>query len=301
MPAEAGLECVVLFFYPFWSPHWPSGRARPLAALLALLLLALSPGLLRAQDLAAMPAPWIVAESRGPAEMRHDRGAWQPLISGAVVAAASEIRTGPAAEVLLTRGNDRVRLKGQSYLELPAAAADGAPGDGTMTRLVQWLGEAVFEVDHRPDPHFEVDTPYLTAIVKGTAFTVEVTHDGSAVAVTQGVVAVGSPGGATTVVTAGMTRPRLCRPLRPHPRGQQRRRRPRAAPARRPRPRVADPRLPAHHPQLPAAVKKTPSPRPLWAGARGRGLRAAARQRIHRPRRRFGLSSRACRRETPPP
>jgi ferric-dicitrate binding protein FerR (iron transport regulator) len=176
-----------------------------LAALLALLLLALSPGHLRAQDLAAMPAPWIVAESHGPAEMRHDRGAWQPLLSGAVVAAASEIRTGPAAEVLLTRGNDRVRLKGQSYLELPAAAEGGASADGTMTRLVQWLGEAVFEVDHRPDPHFEVDTPYLTAIVKGTAFTVEVTHDGSAVAVTQGVVAVGSPGGATTVVTAGMT------------------------------------------------------------------------------------------------
>jgi ferric-dicitrate binding protein FerR (iron transport regulator) len=199
MPAEAGLECIVLF-------HQQSSRRRlrPLSALLAFLLLALAPGLLRAQDLAALPAPWIVAESRGPAEVRHDRGAWQPLQAGAVVAAASEIRTGPSAEVLLTRGSDRVRLKGQSYLELPAAA-EGAPEDGSMTRLVQWLGEAVFEVEHRPDPHFEVDTPYLTAIVKGTAFIIDVTPDGSAVAVTEGVVAVGTPGGATTVVTAGMT------------------------------------------------------------------------------------------------
>jgi hypothetical protein len=204
MPAEAGLECVVL------SHQQSLRRLRPLAALFALLLLALAPGLLHAQDVAALPSPWIVVESRGPAEVRHDRGAWQPLISGAVVAAASEIRTGPAAEVLLSRGGDRVRLKGQSYLELPPAAEDGAPGDGTptdgtMTRLVQWLGQAVFEVDHRPDPHFEVDTPYLTAIVKGTAFAVNVTRDGSAVAVTQGVVAVGTPGGATTVVVDGMT------------------------------------------------------------------------------------------------
>jgi len=120
-------------------------------------------------------------------------------MSGAVVAAASEIRTGPTAEVLLQHGADRVHLMGQSYLELPAAE------DGTMTRLVQWLGSALFEVDHRPDPHFEVDTPYLTAIVKGTAFTVDVTRDGSAVAVTEGVVAVATPGGAVTKVAAGMT------------------------------------------------------------------------------------------------
>lgn len=178
----------------------PSRRLQPLVALFALLLPALAPGHARAQEVAALPSPWIVVESHGPAEVRHEHGAWQPLLSGAVVAAASEIRTGPAAEVLLQRGGDRVRLRGQSYLELPKAAADD-----TLTRLVQWLGQAVFEVDHRPDPHFEVDTPYLAAIVKGTSFVVEVTHDASAVAVTEGVVAVATPGGASTVVVAGMT------------------------------------------------------------------------------------------------
>jgi ferric-dicitrate binding protein FerR (iron transport regulator) len=195
VPAEAGMERVVFF------NSIPSLRRRsPVAALFALLLLAFSPGLGRAQEVAALPSPWIVVESRGPAEVRHERGAWQPLMSGAVVAAASEIRTGPAAEVLLKRGEDKVHLLGQSYLELPAGAEDDA-----MTRVVQWLGTALFEVDHRPDPHFEVDTPYLTAIVKGTAFSVEVTRDGSAVAVTQGVVAVATPGGAATRVVAGMT------------------------------------------------------------------------------------------------
>jgi ferric-dicitrate binding protein FerR (iron transport regulator) len=179
----------------------PSRRPQPLVVLFALLLPAVAPGLARAQEVAAMPSPWIVVESRGPAEVRHARGAWEPLLSGAVVGAASEIRTGPAAEVLLQHGEDRMHLLGQSYLELPQAATD----QGAMTRVVEWLGQALFEVDHRPDPHFEVDTPYLTAIVKGTAFTVEVTHDGSAVAVTDGVVAVATPSGALSLVTAGMT------------------------------------------------------------------------------------------------
>lgn len=41
--------------------------------------------------------------------------------------------------------------------------------------------------------------------MKGTAFAVEVTREGSAVAVTEGVVAVGTPGGAVSNVVAGMT------------------------------------------------------------------------------------------------
>jgi len=187
------MECAV-FLYSISSRR----RRAPLAPLVVLLL-AFLPGLARAQDVAALPAPWIVVESSGPAEVRHDRGSWLPLVAGLAVTAPSEIRTGPAAEVLLKHGDDRVHLMGQSYLELPPAAADGA-----MTRLVQWLGEAFFEVGHRSTPHFEVDTPYLAAIVKGTAFTVEVTHDDSAVAVREGVVAVVTRGGASTDVRAGM-------------------------------------------------------------------------------------------------
>lgn len=135
VPAEAGMECVVLFSRSFSSPR----RHEPLALLFALLLLAFSPGLVRAQEVAAMPSPWIAVESQGPAEIRHDRGSWLPLRAGAVVAAPSEIRTGPAAEVLLKRSEDRVHLMGQSYLELPPAAEDDA-----MTRVVQWLGSALF-------------------------------------------------------------------------------------------------------------------------------------------------------------
>jgi ferric-dicitrate binding protein FerR (iron transport regulator) len=182
--------------------HLPFPRgARLLAALLSVLCLLALSGLeapARAQELAALPAPWIVAEVEGPAMVRYDRGAWQRLDLGAAVAAASEIRTGRDAHVVLVRGGDRVRLFAQSYLELPKAAAD----DG-MTRLMQWLGEALFEVDPRPSPQFEVDTPWLTAVVKGTAFTIQVSRDSAAVAVSSGTVRVTTLDGAGSDVGAG--------------------------------------------------------------------------------------------------
>ena len=102
-----------------------SRRAWPQAILfVAFCLVVLSAGVgVRAQELAALPAPWIVAEAIAPVEVRHDRGPWQPLAAGAAVAAASEIRTGRDGRVLLVRGEDRVQLFAQSYLELPPAKA----------------------------------------------------------------------------------------------------------------------------------------------------------------------------------
>ena len=180
-----------------------SRRVRPLAVLSVVVCLAVSSALaggVRAQELAAMPAPWTVAEAQGPVLVRYDHGAWQPLSAGASVAAAGEVRTGRDGRVVLVRGGDRVQLFAQSYLELPPSREEGA-----MTRFVQWLGRALFEVEPRPSPGFEVETPYLTATVKGTAFAVEVSRDGAAVAVTSGTVAVATPGGAATAVSAGRT------------------------------------------------------------------------------------------------
>jgi ferric-dicitrate binding protein FerR (iron transport regulator) len=72
-----------------------------------------------------------------------------------------------------------------------------------MTRVMQWLGEALFEVDPRPSPQFEVDTPYLTAVVKGTAFTIQVARESASVAVSSGTVRVSTLDGAASDVGAG--------------------------------------------------------------------------------------------------
>lgn len=142
--------------------------------------------------------PWLVLDVAGEVVARHGGQPWQPLRDGAVLPPESEIRTGPAAMVVLAHGEDRVQLMSRSSLTLsPEKAGD------PFTRLIQSFGRAVFEVDPRPDPHFEVETPYLTAIVKGTVFTIETSKEGASVTVDSGVVGVAAADGSMADIRAG--------------------------------------------------------------------------------------------------
>lgn len=169
---------------------------------LAVLMVALCPvaDVASADDAALRGEPWLVLDVAGEVMARHGDQPWQPLQDGTTLSPDSEIRTGPAAMVVLARGEDQVQLMSQSSLML----APDKEGDA-FTRLIQWFGRAVFEVDPRPDPHFEVETPYLTAIVKGTVFTVESSKEGASVMVDDGVVAVTAPDGSTADLRAGQT------------------------------------------------------------------------------------------------
>lgn len=151
-----------------------------------------------AGDAAPRGEPWLVLDVAGEVMARHGDQPWQRLRDGAALSPDSEIRTGPAAMAVLARGNDQVQLMSQSSLML----APDKEGDA-FTRLVQWFGRVVFEVEPRPDPHFEVETPYLTAIVKGTVFTVESSKEGASVVVDDGVVAVTASDGSSADVRAG--------------------------------------------------------------------------------------------------
>jgi ferric-dicitrate binding protein FerR (iron transport regulator) len=171
------------------------------AALLLLFVAALCSdraGRLRAEEPAA--PSWVVAESHAPAVVRFGEGQWQALPAGAAVEPGSEIRTGDGGMVVLRRGGDHVRLLANSTLALPAEKDVGA-----MTRLKLWFGRAFFQVKSRPSWSFEVDTPYLVGIVKGTAFTVDVSRFGSTIAVSSGLVAVSKAGGPAVDVGVGKT------------------------------------------------------------------------------------------------
>jgi len=64
----------------------------------------------------------------------------------------------------------------------------------------------LYKVKRTGVPHFEVTTPMLAAVVKGTTFTVVVDQKGAAVQVTEGVVEVSSlTGDARRLVEGGMT------------------------------------------------------------------------------------------------
>ncbi|MGH6926677.1 MAG: FecR family protein, partial [Dongiaceae bacterium] len=157
-----------------------------------------------AADDASQVGNWSVVELRGSAYSRlgeADGGQWRALKPGAAIAPGTIVRTGQGGSLLLANRLDRIRLSANSELELPRSE-----GGDAATRVIHWIGRAFFDVGRRPSPQFEVNTPYLVAVVKGTAFTTTVSGAGSAIKVTEGIVGVASArGGASIDVAAGET------------------------------------------------------------------------------------------------
>jgi len=181
---------------------------RSFAAAAAILLLAFaSPIFLggkqsSAADASPQQRAWVVGELRG-AGFSRPRGAddaqWQPLQAGAQIAPGNVVRTDASGSMELRNGIDTIRLSPSSEIELPPRL-NGDP----VTRVIHWVGTAFFHVGKRPGPQFEVDTPYIVAIVKGTKFTTAVSEAGASIKVSEGIVGVSATAGGSSIdVTAG--------------------------------------------------------------------------------------------------
>ena len=96
------------------------------------------------------------------------------------------VETGSGRAVLV-RGQESMIVEPNSRVQLP-----GAPVNGN-TQVLQSMGSAIYKIGKQKQPHFQVDTPYMAAVVKGTAFTVSVEDDEASVMVTEGLVEVSTP------------------------------------------------------------------------------------------------------------
>ncbi len=130
---------------------------------------------------------WHVTQISGSARLRHGLEGWQNITQGLAIAPGTTIETGADGRAVLTSGKDVVTVAPSSRVAVPADRQAGKGAD-----FLQTLGTLLFDIEHNPARHFEVDTPYLAAVVKGTAFTVTVRPDGGAVQVTRGAVQVAS-------------------------------------------------------------------------------------------------------------
>ncbi len=95
------------------------------------------------------------------------------------------IRTGRNGRVLLMRGEESILVSPNSVIGLPTEAKDGL-----STTITQQAGSILLEVEKRNVRHFEVETPYLAAVVKGTHFRVDVNAASTSVGVMRGQVEV---------------------------------------------------------------------------------------------------------------
>ena len=141
--------------------------------------------LIQASGVAAQESAWQVARATGDVWIAGAGLEQASLDTASQLKSGDEIRTGRSGRVLLTRGEETILISPNSVVAVPADKSNDAE-----TVIVQRAGEIVLNVEKKNAPHFEVQTPFLAALVKGTQFRVTVDSTGSKVDVLEGKVQV---------------------------------------------------------------------------------------------------------------
>ncbi len=134
----------------------------------------------------AQDAGWHVSKSSGDVWLTVPGAQQTALESEAVLKPGDMIHTGANGRVLLERGAESILISPNSVVGIPAAKT----GEAMPTTIIQQVGTILLDVEKRNVQHFEVATPYLAAVVKGTQFRVTVEGTTSRVDVLRGQVQV---------------------------------------------------------------------------------------------------------------
>jgi FecR protein len=133
----------------------------------------------------AQDAAWRVSKASGDVWFSASGAQPVALTGDAVLNPGDTVRTGQNGRVLLVRGAETMLISANSVIGLPTRKQDGL-----QTTILQRAGSILLDVEKRNVQHFEVATPYLAAVVKGTQFRVTVSNTGSHVDVLRGQVQV---------------------------------------------------------------------------------------------------------------
>jgi FecR protein len=134
---------------------------------------------------AAEIGTWSVSKSSGEVWVTATSADAVSLKQEDVLKPGDTIRTGRNGRVLLVRGEETILIAPNSVIGLPTEKKDGL-----STTILQQAGSILLDVEKRNVKHFEVETPYLAAVVKGTQFAVTVNADSTSVEVRRGQVEV---------------------------------------------------------------------------------------------------------------
>ncbi len=123
-------------------------------------------GLTMARTASGQEGQWRVAKISGEAWISGDKVIAASTSEKGLVRAGDSIRTGRNGRVLLTRGVESILVSPNSAITLPADSQSG------RSTVIQQAGTILLDVEKKNVQHFEVETPYLAAVVKGTRFRV---------------------------------------------------------------------------------------------------------------------------------
>lgn len=135
---------------------------------------------------AADDGVWSVKKTSGDVWMSNGSDVHRASVkSDEVLKPGDTVTTGKNGRVLLVRGEESILVAPNSVIGLPAEKKEGL-----STTIKQQAGSILLEVEKKNVKHFEVETPYLAAVVKGTQFRVTVNAAGATVDVVRGQVEV---------------------------------------------------------------------------------------------------------------
>jgi hypothetical protein len=134
---------------------------------------------------AADGGDWTVHKSSGEVWLTGSGVQQASLKQEDVLKPGDSVRTGRTGRVLLKRGDEMILVSPNSVIGVPAQKKEGL-----STTIMQQAGSILLDVEKRNVKHFEVETPYLAAVVKGTQFRVTVNAGKTTVDVTRGQVEV---------------------------------------------------------------------------------------------------------------
>ena len=134
---------------------------------------------------AADGGDWMVHKSSGEVWLTGTGVQAAALNQEDVLKPGDSVRTGRTGRVLLKRGDEMIMVSPNSVVGIPAQRTEGL-----STTIVQKAGSILLDVEKRDVKHFEVETPYLAAVVKGTQFRVTVNAGKTTVDVVRGQVEV---------------------------------------------------------------------------------------------------------------
>jgi len=119
---------------------------------------------------------WRVVQAKGDVQTRTTSGqnTWKTVNSGASLTAPAYLRTGPDSRIVLMHRNDKITVASSSVIMIEA---EKKSSNGLLTRIIQTIGYALFDIEHNTGRTNIIETPYLVSVIKGTTFTVQVSQD----------------------------------------------------------------------------------------------------------------------------
>src|SRR5262245_14460423 len=163
-------------------------RCKTISKLFACVLMFCAAGVAQAQDAAqeaAREVSWQVAKSSGEVWITSGGTQLVSLNADTKLKPGDNVRTGKNGRVLLIRGEERIVVSPNTVIGIPSEKKSDRP-----TTVLQQAGSILLDVEKKNVQHFEVETPYLAAVVKGTQFRVTVERGRSRVEVLRGQVQV---------------------------------------------------------------------------------------------------------------